>query len=64
MVFLRTVLCIYVFVFLFTYLQVLPSIIGLIVGKEYFVDNTKYRLLGKIKWDEVSKTKRIKNSSV
>ena len=36
----------------------------MIITEEYFIDNSKYEAIGKIKWNEVSKIQRVKKTSI
>ena len=49
---------------LYSFLRIISKSYGIIITEEYFIDNSRYEALGKIKWNEVSKIQRIKKTSI
>ncbi|WP_026979235.1 STM3941 family protein [Flavobacterium tegetincola] len=54
----------YFIVLLYSLLNILFRPYGIIISEKYFNDNSKYEAIGEIKWDKVSKIKRIKKTSI
>ena len=49
---------------LYSFLRIISKSYGIIITEEYFIDNSRYEAIGKIKWNEVSKIQRIKKTSI
>lgn len=49
---------------IYSLLNILPRTSALIITEEYLIDNSRYEAIGKIRWDEISKIKRIKKYSI
>ena len=49
---------------LFSFFYIAMKRNGIIINNEYFIDNSKYEAIGKIKWNEVSNIKRIKKTGI
>lgn len=55
---------IYFLILFYSFLKIISKPYGIIITEEYFIDNSKYEAIGKIKWNEVSKIQRIKKTSI
>jgi hypothetical protein len=55
---------IYFMIQLFSFFYIAMKRNGIIINNEYFIDNSKYEAIGKVKWNEVSNIKRIKKTGI
>lgn len=55
---------IYFLILFYSFLRIISKPYGMIITEEYFIDNSKYEAIGKIKWNEVSKIQRVKKTSI
>lgn len=49
---------------LYSLFKILPRTCALIISEEYLIDNSRYEAIGKIRWDEISKIKKIKKNAI
>ncbi|MFC4740313.1 STM3941 family protein [Flavobacterium ponti] len=49
---------------IFSSLKILPRKYAIRITDEYLIDNSKYESFGKIEWNNISKTQRIKKYSI
>ncbi|VXB19607.1 conserved hypothetical protein [Flavobacterium sp. 9AF] len=54
----------YFLALLYSFLNLVPRSYALIITEEFFIDNSKYETIGKIRWDEIYKIKRIKKNCI
>jgi len=55
---------IYFILSLYSFILIYPKDIGIIIGKDYFIDHTRYKALGRVKWSEIDSIQKIKKSSL
>lgn len=58
------IVSIFPFLILHSFLRILFKKKAIIITKEYLIDNSKYESLGKIKWEDISKIKRVKKRNI
>ncbi len=55
---------VYFLILFYSFLKLLSRPYGIIISEEYFIDNSRYEAVGKVSWNEISKIKRIKKTSI
>jgi len=54
----------YFAILLYSFIKIISKTYGVVVSDEFFIDNSKYESIGKVRWIEVSKIQRIKKTSL
>ncbi len=55
---------IFPFFMLYSFFRILFRKKAIIITKEYLIDNSRYEALGKIKWKDITKIKKLKKRSI
>jgi hypothetical protein len=58
------IVSVFPFLMLYSFLRILFRKKAIIITKEYLIDNSKYESIGKIKWKDISKIKRVKKNNI